>query len=88
MESIRRSWMDSYDIQILKDFKLQKTKEFNRLDLKELFEDRHGQKSAIICSQLPVNACYDIIDKPITADAILDRILGSAHRIELKGKSL
>ena len=76
------------DLLILDDFGLQKTEEFNRLDLMEIFEDRHGQKSTIICSQLPVNAWYDIIDEPTIADAILDRILGSAHRIELKGKSL
>jgi len=67
---------------------MQKTEEFNRLDLMEIFEDRHGQKSTTICSQLPVNAWYDINDEPTIADAILDRILGSAHRIELKGKSL
>ncbi len=68
------------------DFGLQKTEEFNRLDLMEIFEDRHGQKSTIICPQRPVYAWYDIIDEQTIADAILDRILGSAHRIELKGK--
>lgn len=52
----------------------------------EIFEQRHSQKTAIICYQLPVNAWYDIIDEPNIADTILDRILGSAHRIELKGK--
>lgn len=76
------------DLLILDDFGMQKTEEFNRLDLMEIFEDRHGQKSTVICSQLPVNVWYDIIDEPTIADAILDRILGSAHRIELKGKSL
>jgi DNA replication protein DnaC len=65
-----------------------KTEEFYRLDLMEIFEDHHGQKSTIICSHLPVDAWYDIIDEPTIADAILDRILGSAHRVELKGKSL
>jgi DNA replication protein DnaC len=76
------------DLLIIDDFGMQKTEEFNRFDLMEIFEDRHGQKSTIICSQLPVNAWYDIIDEPTIADAILDRILSSAHRIELTGKSL
>lgn len=56
--------------------------------LMEIIEDRHGKKSTIITSQLPVSAWYEIIGDQTLADAILDRIVHDAHRIELKGESL
>ena len=55
----------------------------------ELIEDRHGRKSTIIASQLPVKNWYDILAKnPTIADAILDRVVKSAYRIELTGVSM
>ena len=56
--------------------------------LLEIIEDRHGRKSTIITSQLPVSSWYDAIGDPTVADAILDRIVHSAHQIELFGESI
>jgi DNA replication protein DnaC len=56
--------------------------------LLEIIEDRHGNRSTIITSQLPVAKWYDIIGEQTIADAILDRIVHDAHRIELNGESL
>jgi len=54
----------------------------------ELIEDRHGKGALIITSQVPVNKWYDIIGEQTIADAILDRIVHNAHRLELKGESM
>lgn len=59
-----------------------------RLDLMEIFEDKHGRKATIIASQLPVTNWYDIIGEDTIADAKLDRIVHVAHRVELKGEIL
>ena len=56
--------------------------------LLDIIEDRHGRKSIILSSQLPVENWYDAIGDPTVADAVLDRIVHSAHRIELTGESL
>ena len=59
------------------------------LDFMELVEDRHGRKSTIIVSQVPVSDWYEILSANTTAaDAILDRLVHSANRITLKGGSL
>lgn len=76
------------DVLIIDDFGLQKLDDFGRLDLMEVMEDRHGRKSTIFSSQLPVAAWYDIIGEPTLADAILDRLVNKAIRIDLKGESL
>lgn len=54
----------------------------------EIIEDRHGKHSTIIASQLPVDAWHQIIGEQTIADAILDRIVHQAHRIDLKGESM
>ena len=54
----------------------------------EVMEDRHGRKSTVIASQFPVNSWHDIIGEPTIADAICDRIIHNAFRIELKGESI
>jgi DNA replication protein DnaC len=56
--------------------------------LLDIIEDRHGRKSIIMSSQLPVSSWYDAIGDPTVADAILDRIVHTAHRIELTGESI
>lgn len=56
--------------------------------LLDIIEDRHGRKSIIMSSQLPVSNWYDAIGDPTVADAILDRIVHTAHRIELTGESI
>lgn len=73
---------------ILDDFGLQALDPQNRLTLLEIIEDRHNKGSVIITSQLPVNQWYEIIGEKTVADAIMDRVVHSAHRIELKGESM
>ena len=51
-------------------------------------EDRYGKKSVIVTSQLPVAKWYEFIGEPTMADAIMDRLAGNAHKIDLKGESL
>jgi DNA replication protein DnaC len=58
------------------------------MDLMEIIEDRHGKVSTIIASQLPVASWFDIIGEETIADAILDRLVYTSYRIELKGESL
>jgi DNA replication protein DnaC len=59
-----------------------------RRDLLEIVDDRYDRGSLIITSQLPVGRWHEVIGDPTLADAILDRIIHAAHRIELKGDSL
>ncbi len=54
----------------------------------EIIEDRHARSSTIIASQLPVSNWFDVIGEETIADAILDRLVHTSHRIELKGESL
>ena len=74
---------------ILDDFGLQAFDNQDRETLMDIIDDRHGKKSTIISSQIPVSAWYEIIGGEGTiADAILDRLVNSSHRIDLKGESL
>jgi len=73
---------------ILDDFGLSHLDKLQQIDLMEIIEDRHGQSSTIIASQLPVRSWYEIIGEATIADAILDRLVHTSHRIELKGESL
>jgi DNA replication protein DnaC len=73
---------------IIDDFGLQALDNQNRLTLLEIIEDRHNKGSVIMTSQLPVNKWYNIIGDKTIADAILDRLIHQAHRIELKGESM
>lgn len=72
---------------ILDDFGLQPIAQPIKLVLLQILEDRYEEGATIICSQLPVAKWYEYLDEPTLADAILDRIIPRAHRIELKGKS-
>jgi len=73
---------------ILDDFGIQPLDAQSRSTLMEIVEDRHGKTSIIITSQVPINKWYDVIGEETIADAILDRIIHNAHRIELKGESM
>ena len=73
---------------ILDDFGLQPLTHQVKLLILQILEDRYETSSTVICSQLPVNKWHQYFDEPTIADAILDRIIPKAHRIELKGKSL
>jgi DNA replication protein DnaC len=76
------------DLLILDDFGLRKMEHQQQQDLMEIIEDRHAKKSTIMVSQLPVSKWYAIIGEKTIADAILDRLAHTSHRIELKGESL
>jgi len=80
--------IEKLDLLILDDFGLKPLENNQRLILLELLEDRHGKRSTIITSQMPVQSWYDVIGEPTIADAILDRLVHSSHRIELDGDSL
>lgn len=76
------------DLLILDDFGLESLTHRQRCDWLELLDDRHGQRSTIVISQRPVNHWHDIIGEATVADAILDRLIHNAYRIELKGESM
>lgn len=76
------------DLLILDDFGLAHLDKKQQMDLMEIIEDRHANRSTIIASQLPVKNWYEIIGEATIADAILDRLVHTSHRIELKGESL
>ena len=76
------------DLLVLDDFAIAPIAAPERGDLLELLDDRVGTRSTLITSQMPVSAWHQWLDDPTLADAILDRIVHSAHRIELKGESL
>jgi len=72
---------------ILDDFGLTHLEKQQQMDLMEIIEDRHAKNPTIIASQLPVANWYSIIGEETIADAILDRLVHTSHRIELKGES-
>jgi len=76
------------DVLILDDFGLQAFDNQSREALMDIIDDRYNQASTIVSSQIPVSVWYDIIGEGTIADAILDRIVNSSHRIDLKGESL
>ena len=80
--------IEKTDVLIIDDFGIQHLDTQNRLSLLEILEDRHGRRSTIIISQLPVTKWHEIIGDPTIADAICDRIIHSSFRIELKGESV
>jgi hypothetical protein len=59
-----------------------------RRDLLEILEDRHGIRSTLATSQLPLDKWHDLIGDPTLADAILDRLVHNAYKIDLKGASM
>ena len=80
--------LSKIDLLILDDFGLQAFDNQARESLMDNIEERHTNSSTIVSSQIPVSACYDLIGEGTIADAILDRVVNSSHRIELKGEFL
>lgn len=76
------------DLLILDDFGLTPLDQMQQVDLLEIIEDRHAKKATIIASQLPLTSWYELIGEATIADAILDRIIHTSHRFELKGETL
>ena len=76
------------DLIILDDWGLEKLGVSQRNDLLEIMEDRHGNKSTLITSQLPITQWHNAIGDATLADAILDRLLHNAYKLKLKGESM
>ncbi len=75
------------DVLILDDWGLVPVGDTERRDLLEIIEDRYGNRSTILTSQLPSKSWHDHVGDPTIADAICDRLLHNAHEIALKGES-
>jgi len=73
---------------IIDDWGIAKFIKEQRHDLLEILEDRHGLRSTLVTSQVPVEHWHDIIGDPTIADAILDRLVHNAYKINLKGESM
>ena len=73
---------------IIDDFCIASMSDLERRDLLEVLEDRQGISSTIIATQVPVENWIENIGDPTLADAILDRLVHNAHRINLKGESM
>lgn len=76
------------DLLILDDFGIHPMDASTRLELLEIIEDRHGKRSTLISSQLPVAKWYELFEDSTIADALMDRLLHQAIRINMKGESL
>lgn len=80
--------IEKQDLLIIDDFGIQPLDQQSRTILMEIIEDRHGKKSTLITSQVPINQWHEVIGEQTIADAILDRIVHDAQRLELKGESM
>ncbi len=76
------------DVLLIDDWGLETMNTENRRDLLELLEDRYGARSTLMTSQLPVENWHEAVGDPTLADAILDRLVHNAYRIDLKGESM
>lgn len=76
------------DLLVLDDYGLAKLTREQRHDLLEILEDRHGVRSTLVTSQLPIKNWHDQIGDPTLADAIMDRLVHNAHKIQLEGDSM
>lgn len=85
----RLTQLAKLDLLVIDDFAISPMGPAERNDLLELLDDRIGSRSTLITSQLPVKAWHTYLNDPTLADAILDRVVHSSHKIELKAtKSL
>jgi DNA replication protein DnaC len=75
------------DVLVLDDWGLVPLRDTDRRDLLEIIEDRYGNRSTILTSQLPIEHWHDHVGEATIADAICDRLLHNAHQIDLKGES-
>jgi DNA replication protein DnaC len=76
------------DLLVLDDWGLSRLNDEQRKDLLEILEDRHGSRSTLVTSQVPLEHWHELIGDPTLADAILDRLIHNAYRITLKGESM
>lgn len=80
--------IEKQDLLIVDDFGIQPLDQQSRAILMEIIEDRHGKKSTLLTSQVPINQWHEVIGEQTIADAILDRIVHDAQRLELNGESM
>jgi DNA replication protein DnaC len=80
--------LQKYDLIILDDFGLQPFDSESRLMLLELFEDRYGERSIMIATQVAIEVWFDMIGDPTIADAVCDRFIHNAVKINLKGPTM
>lgn len=80
--------LGAVELIIIDDFGLRPMEAVDRHDLLELMDRRYGRASIAIVSQLPMSQWHDAVGDATLADAILDRVVHNAHRIELTGKSM
>jgi DNA replication protein DnaC len=73
---------------VVDDWAMAPMAESERRDFWEIAEDRYQTRSMILTSQLPVSRWHELIGDPTLADAILDRLVHNAHRIEMRGESM
>jgi len=73
---------------IIDDWGLAPLADRERRDMLEILEDRHGRHSTVLASQLPVKLWHDTIGDPTIADALMDRLVHNAHKLDLNGESL
>lgn len=76
------------DVLLIDDWGLAPPSAAERSDLLEVLDDRVGTRSTVITSQLPIEHWHEYLGEPTLADAILDRILHSSHRLSLAGESM
>jgi DNA replication protein DnaC len=76
------------DLIVLDDWLVAPLQDAHRRDLLEILDDRYDNRSTMIASQLPVDLWHDAIGDPTLADAILDRLVHNAYRLDLRGDSL
>lgn len=76
------------DLLVMDDWGLANLTEEQRRDVLEILEERHGLRSTLVASQLPIEKWHKVIGDPTLGDAILDRLVHSAHKLALKGDSL
>ncbi len=82
------SRISNFDLLILDDFGLQTMDHSGNISLLEILEDRYGNCSTIIVSQIPSENWYDLFENPTIADACLDRIIHNSHKLNLEGESM
>lgn len=80
--------IEKQDLLIIDDFGIQPLDQQSRSILMEIIEDRHGKKSTLFTSQIPVIQWHEVIGEQTIADAILDRIVHDSQRLELRGESM
>lgn len=76
------------EVLVLDDLLISPLSQDDQKELLEIVEERYDRKAAIVTRQLPINAWHDAMQDPSLADAILDRLVHNAYKIELKGESM